>query len=325
MRRMPHSAALAACLALLVAGPAPAETRTTVADTVQAGRDRFLSNALSASFSPTEDVTLDAGAGRSRSGTVLSDSSIGGGVWARLVPRVAVSLHLDRFNGEKGYAVDPVTFDLAGDSAKAQRTTTVSAEVTVKVWDAEKKPDEPEGDAADPLVREAHVAAGGSRGTLHVPVDTPGPRGRLVTADFTQRQSSVSGGAGAEVAGTDFEATYERHRYGDLSTPAGATALHRPVLERIVQGIRTSVAQVLAEPVAYHTLLSVSEPLPHDLAVYASWDYAVLELTRGIARTTTAELTWDATRWLGIKAGGLWVRERRATTAYGMGGISLSF
>lgn len=317
---------LTGCLLILAAARVRADVQTTIAESSQLGKPRYASHSLSVTVAPMHELALDLVAGRVRSGSLFSDGSFGGGAWAQVMPRLSLSLHLDRYNGEKGFTEDLKTGDFIADNAKAQQTNTATLGATVRVYGEDPRADD---DAADPdadrILRTVRVSVGGSRGTLHVPVTTIGPLGRKRDTEFTQKQSGASVGLAAAITETDLGVAYRRNHYGELMPPAGMMTLNRPLLTQIVEELRTNVAQVLSEPVAYDTLVSVSELLPHDLAFYGSFDYAVLEISRGIARTSTVEVTWDVFRWLGLKAGGIWVHERKKTTPYLLAGLNLYF
>lgn len=327
----PRATWTALLLVCAAARNARGEVQTTLAASGQAGASKYLSSTYSLTVAPSKQVSLDLTGGRSRSASLISDSSIGGGVWVEVAPRLSLSLHLDRYNGEKGYTEDLRTGDFLYDNVKAQQTNTVTVGAVAKVFGGVKNEDadadeHADDDAeADRLLQAVRLSGGGSWGTLHVPVTTIGPLGRKTSADYNQKQSSGSIGFVAVVTETELGVTYKRNHYGELAPPAGISALAHPRLAVIAEQIRTSVNQVLTEPVAYDTVFSLTEPLPHDVSIYASFDYAILEISRGIARTTTAELTWDLAKWLGIKGGGEWVHEQKATTTYFLGGVELYF
>jgi len=327
----PRVVLTAMLLAAASAREARGEVQTTLAASGQAGASKFLSSTYSLTVAPSKQLSLDLTGGRSRSASMISDSSIGGGVWAELAPRFSLSAHLDRYNGAKGYTEDLRTGDFFDDNTKAQQTNTVTIGAVAKLYgglkkdDAENEENADEDADADRILQAVRLLGGGSWGTLHVPVTTIGPLGRKTSADYNQKQSSGSIGVVAVVTETELGVTYKRNHYGELQPPAGVSALNHPRLALIVEQIRTSVNQVLTEPVAYDTVFSLTEPLPHDLSIYGSFDYAILEISRGIARTTTAELTWDLAKWLGIKGGGEWVHEQKATTTYFLGGLDLYF
>lgn len=316
-----------AAFCALAASAADAETRFTIADSVEAGGDRFLSNTLSLTVEPSERWAIDLAVGASRSGTRVTDTSGGLGISAHLGDAVTAAARFDRYRGGRGFlfgrlydpALSRTVIGIAGETERRQGTGTFLGSLRVRVLGAGE---EEEAEREDRVLRAVDLKGELGFGTLRIPLEGPG---RLQPGDVTQRQWEAMAGVAATITASELEVSYRRRHYGDLALPPLPEVIPPAVRRALAEQIRSEVAYFLSEPTLYTGTGSFYEPLPGDLSLYASYAYSRLLVSRAIARTLVVELGWRPTDRWGFRLGGLAVRDGGKTTKYGTAGVSFSF